>query len=228
VNLRWSAVTPAQRRLFQAAAPCVPRWGGYLAGGTAVALRFGHRRSVDLDYFTRKKVDAGRLARDVRSIAKAAGVSYELEDGNKKGSFGARVGRVSLSVLHGYALIDEPEVLDSCPIATPRDLAAMKIFAIGGRSEKKDFVDLHEILLFNPLTVEELMQLFARKFRRHLKPGQLQHFRRSLTDFALADSSLMPTMLKTAGAITPPHDDRSRADHPAARNGGLESAPGSR
>ena len=25
----------------------------YLAGGTGLALRFGHRRSVDLDFFTR-------------------------------------------------------------------------------------------------------------------------------------------------------------------------------
>ena len=89
MSLCWSAVTPQQRRLFEAAAPYVPKWGGYLAGGTAVALRLGHRRSVDLDYFTRNKVDAGSLAADVRSIAKAAGLSYEFEEGNRKGSFGA-------------------------------------------------------------------------------------------------------------------------------------------
>ena len=28
----------------------------YLAGGTALALQVGHRRSVDLDFFTKKKV----------------------------------------------------------------------------------------------------------------------------------------------------------------------------
>lgn len=111
----------------------------------------GHRRSVDLDFFTQRKVDAETLATDIRRIAKAAGLGYELEEGNSKGSFGARVGRVSVSVLHGYSQVDDPEVFDSCPIATIGDLATMKVFAIGGRSEKKDFVDLHEIVMGGPV-----------------------------------------------------------------------------
>lgn len=79
------------------------------------------------------------------------------------------------------------------------DLATMKVFAIGGRSEKKDFVDLHEIVLRGQFTVDELMALFEKKFRRHLTPQRLRHFRRSLTDFSLAEATMMPTMLRTAG-----------------------------
>ena len=203
MSLHWSTVTAQQRRLLAAASPYVPKWGGYLAGGTAVALRLGHRRSVDLDYFTRQRIDAASLAADVRSIAKAARLDYELEEGNKKGSFGVRIGRVSLSILHGYSRVDEPEMFDSCPIATLCDLATMKVFAIGGRSEKKDFVDLHEILLAGSFTVDEVIQLFERKFRRHLTGRRLQHFRRSLTDFSLADATVMPAMLKTAGRSWP-------------------------
>lgn len=199
MSLHWSTVTPQQRRLVEGASPYVTRWGGYLAGGTAVALRMGHRRSVDLDYFTRTKIDAKSLADDVRSIAKAARLEYVLERENKKGSFGARIGRVSLSVLRGYSLVDEPEVLESGPIATIGDLATMKVFAIGGRSEKKDFVDLHELVLAAPFSVDELMGLFEKKFRRHLNPDRLRHFRRSLTDFSLADATIMPIMLKTTG-----------------------------
>jgi hypothetical protein len=203
VSLHWSTVTREQRRLLEVASPYVGKWGGYLAGGTAVALRLGHRRSVDLDYFTRQKIDAGSLASDIRRIAKTAGLTYELEDGNKKGSFGARVGRVSLSVLHGYSVIDEPEVLDAGAIASLGDLAAMKVFAIGGRSEKKDFVDLHEIVLTGLFPIDELMRLFEKKFRRHLTPQRLSHFRRSLVDFSLADATIMPVMLKTAGRSWP-------------------------
>jgi len=199
VSLHWSTVTRQQRRLVEVASPYVTRWGGYLAGGTAVALRLGHRRSVDLDYFTRKKIDVASLDDDVRSIAKATRLQCVLEPENKKGSFGARIGRVSLSVLHGYSLVDEPEVLHSCPIATIGDLATMKVFAIGGRSEKKDFVDLHELVLAAPFSLEELMRIFEKKFRRHLTPERLRHFRRSLTDFSLAEATIMPTMIKTAG-----------------------------
>ena len=203
MSLHWSTVTPQQRRLAEVASPYVAKWGGYLAGGTAVALRLGHRRSVDLDYFTRRKIDADSLAADVRRIARTARLDCELEDGNRRGSFGARIGRVSVSVLNGYSLIDEPEMLDSCPIATIGDLATMKVFAIGGRSEKKDFVDLHEIVLARLFAVDELMQLFERKFRRHLTPQRLRHFRRSLTDFSLAEATLMPIMLKATGRSWP-------------------------
>jgi hypothetical protein len=101
VTLYWSTVTPQQRRLVEVASPYIAKRGGYLAGGTAVALRLGHRRSVDLDYFTRKSIDVDSLAADVRSIAKTARLGYELEEVNRKGSFGARIGRVSLSVLRG-------------------------------------------------------------------------------------------------------------------------------
>jgi hypothetical protein len=54
-------------------------------------------------------------------------------------------------------------------IPTIGDLATMKVFAIGGRSEKKDFVDLHV----------------------------------SLTDFSLAEPTIMPKMLKTQGRSWP-------------------------
>jgi len=107
VRLRWTTVTSQQRRLIQVASPYVARWGGYLAGGTAVALRLGHRRSVDLDYFTRTRIGADVLAPDLRSIATTARLECQFEDGNRKGSFGVRIGRVSLSVLHGYSLLND-------------------------------------------------------------------------------------------------------------------------
>jgi hypothetical protein len=199
VSLYWSTVTPEQRRLVEVTSPYVRKWSGYLAGGTAIALRLGHRRSVDLDFFTPKKLDADALAVDIRKIARAARLGYELEEGNKQGSFGARVGRVSVSVLQGYSQTDDPDVLDSCPIATIGDLATMKVFAIGGRSEKKDFVDLHEIVMADLFSMGELMRLFERKFRRRLTPERVRHFRRSLTDFTLAEPTIMPRMLKTHG-----------------------------
>ncbi|MGP8247574.1 MAG: nucleotidyl transferase AbiEii/AbiGii toxin family protein [Bryobacteraceae bacterium] len=40
----------------------------YLAGGTALALRFGHRLSVDLDFFTRELFDEDRLLTRVQAM----------------------------------------------------------------------------------------------------------------------------------------------------------------
>jgi len=45
-------VMPApMQRVFATVAPVLGAEGFYLAGGTAVALYYGHRRSVDLDWF---------------------------------------------------------------------------------------------------------------------------------------------------------------------------------
>ena len=46
-----SVLTAAQTRVLRAVGSLARRAGFYLAGGTAVALRFGHRRSEDFDWF---------------------------------------------------------------------------------------------------------------------------------------------------------------------------------
>lgn len=48
----WEVITPVMREMlrFIGQCPFVRRF--YLAGGTGLALRLGHRRSVDLDFAT--------------------------------------------------------------------------------------------------------------------------------------------------------------------------------
>ena len=48
----------------------VPR-GFVLYGGTALALRLGHRQSVDFDFFTSLPVDPGELAASVPFLSGA-------------------------------------------------------------------------------------------------------------------------------------------------------------
>ena len=49
----WEAITPGSRDLMAGLAQIVLVRPFYLAGGTALALRLGHRISVDLDLFAR-------------------------------------------------------------------------------------------------------------------------------------------------------------------------------
>ena len=42
----------------------------YLAGGTALALRLGHRTSVDLDFFTEKQFDEGQIVEELTKAGK--------------------------------------------------------------------------------------------------------------------------------------------------------------
>jgi hypothetical protein len=62
---------PAQARALSRLGPFTLSRGIYLAGGTAIALRLGHRRSVDLDFFSEELIAdplevVGSLARSPR------------------------------------------------------------------------------------------------------------------------------------------------------------------
>ena len=48
----WRAITPAMREVLRFIGQCPFAERFYLAGGTALALRLGHRRSIDLDFFS--------------------------------------------------------------------------------------------------------------------------------------------------------------------------------
>ncbi|MEA3307998.1 MAG: nucleotidyl transferase AbiEii/AbiGii toxin family protein [Chloroflexota bacterium] len=50
--VHWEAVTPKLRELLYSIGQCAFMERFYLAGGTALALRLGHRRSIDLDFFS--------------------------------------------------------------------------------------------------------------------------------------------------------------------------------
>jgi len=102
--------------------------GWTLAGGTGLALQFGHRRSVDLVFFRTETLDSevliGHLSR-LGSIAvqsRAAGTLHVVLNG------------IRLSFLEAQA----PFLFPGTPyrgllIADPRDIAIMKVVAIGGR-----------------------------------------------------------------------------------------------
>ncbi len=62
-------LTARQRRLLARIGPPVTREGFYLAGGTAIAILLGHRRSDDLDWFTGEPLgDALLLAQRLQHV----------------------------------------------------------------------------------------------------------------------------------------------------------------
>jgi hypothetical protein len=62
MNLQSKAVCPELWTLLQRLMATELLKEFYLVGGTALALRYGHRVSVDLDLFTDQNFDAGTLA----------------------------------------------------------------------------------------------------------------------------------------------------------------------
>ncbi len=115
------------------------RGGWYLAGGTALALQTGHRRSVDLDFFTEKSnFSSSVLLGHFKSQPWKTSVSEDRtvygELGGAKISFIAYPFFVPKQKFISYGYI---KVLDKI------DVAAMKIIAISQRGRKRDFFDLY-------------------------------------------------------------------------------------
>ena len=110
----------------------------YLAGGTALYLKYNHRKSYDLDFFTfpNKSPDFTKVA---AHIVKLGGrISNLRED-----TIYSEINGVSVSFFeYNYKLIEEVSLYERIPMASDIDIACMKSIAIIQRGSKKDFFDL--------------------------------------------------------------------------------------
>jgi len=179
----------AQQEVLRTAGPFATGAGFYLAGGTALAIQLGHRRSVDLDWLTPDAIaDPMRFASEVRAaIADFAMTSTDA------GTLHGEVGGVKLSFLeYRYPLLVPPvEWSDfACRLAGLEDLACMKLAATGGRGLKKDFIDIYA-LGRTGFSLDDMLALYRRKYRTE----DVGHILMSLTYFDDAEPEDMPEML---------------------------------
>jgi hypothetical protein len=188
LKLHLEAMGRSQRAVLRRIAPAAAERGFYLAGGTALALQLGHRRSVDLDWFRDEAIaDPLRLAADMR----AAGVSVEVE-GTEAGTLHASLSGVRVSFLeYRYRLLEPVLRAESMALslASPADIAAMKLAAVTQRGSRKDFVDL--FALGRRFRLDEMLAFYRRRFGVR----DVGHVLVALTYFDDADRERMPTML---------------------------------
>lgn len=136
----------------------------YLAGGTALALWYGHRISVDLDFFSESNplqfVERQTLIQGLKKIG------AEIEE-EKDGTVHALCGPTHLSFFkYSYSLFKPTKLWNSIPVADPLDIGLMKIGAIIGRGSKKDFYDLATILE-RDYSLKKLFRYSEKKFQGH-------------------------------------------------------------
>jgi hypothetical protein len=167
------------------------RDGFYLAGGTAVALHLGHRRSVDLDWFT-----ASAVADPLAQAARMRGEGLALQDvETERGTLHAQVDGVRVSLIeYRYPLLRETEPLGDtgARVAALDDLGAMKLAAVAQRGTRRDFVDVHALAKRFPLA--DLLDFYRRKYG----VTDVTHVLYGLSYFDDAESEQMPDMLAPA------------------------------
>ncbi len=158
--VHWETVTTEMRELL--------KWAGqqdfispfYLAGGTALALQMGHRKSVGLDFFSQSdEVHERTRQRIIRAVAERDGQVIENVDGNLV----LLVDEIRIGFFrYGYELLEPFEQLENVNVASMLDIGLMKLDALIGRGSRKDFFDLYVIAEQYPL--EELLQAGAKKY----------------------------------------------------------------
>lgn len=161
----------------------------YLAGGTALALQLGHRKSIDLDLFSEKDFSTGELKTVLSRVGKLKVYSEEERTLN------ANLNGVKISFLgYKYKMLFPLVKYDrNLKLADTRDIACMKIDAISSRGSKKDFIDLY--FLLKKYSLKKILSLFDKKYQE-IEYSQL-HILKSLIYFQDAERDPMPLMLKS-------------------------------
>lgn len=150
-------LTPEQTQLLPLIQKFSPDF--YLAGGTALALQYGHRRSIDFDLFSPSLFDNEKIRRRILSqhqintthIASAGELTL-IVDGIKTTFF-----QYEYPISH--------PVLFEKVISLPDDLTigAMKTFAMGQRNKWKDYADLYFIFQHHSLQeiIDKAEEIFS-------------------------------------------------------------------
>lgn len=118
-----------------------------LYGGTALALRLGHRVSVDFDFFSSQSFDPDRLAGTIPYLKNAERVQVEPDTLTCRVE---REGSVLVSFFGGLGLgqvAAREKVPDrSLHVASLLDIAGTKVAVVQKRAEVKDYLDIDALL----------------------------------------------------------------------------------
>jgi hypothetical protein len=148
-----------------------------LAGGTALALQIGHRKSIDLDLFTREEFDGAALLKNLENDFQEIEVLTLT-----KGTLLTSIQQVKVDFLRfNYPVIRPLRIEKALRLLSPEDIAPMKFDAIAGRGKKKDFYDLY--FLLDKMSLPEMFDLHREKFNL----STIFHIVKSLTYFEDAE-----------------------------------------
>ena len=171
-TLHWETISPAMRQVMRVFSATELGAKFYLAGGTALALQIGHRKSVDLDFFSPNEdipIIRDRLARALEPfnplLADSAwGNLVFLAHNVQVGFYG-----------YGYSMAGDCINAEGTQLASIEDIGLMKMDAILARASRKDFHDLYEICQRIPL--KELLAYAPKKYP-HIRDFESQVARR--------------------------------------------------
>jgi predicted nucleotidyltransferase component of viral defense system len=161
----------------------------YLVGGTALALMYGHRKSVDIDLFSTKPFENAEIIPVLENTFQ----NFSYRNSNNAIGLFCFIGNIKVDFVkhHIHPLIATPSNFDGIRLFHSREIIAMKVMAILKRGVKKDFWDLTELL--NHYSIQNCIDAYTKKY-----PSQqlVISIPNALTYFEDAEESENPISLK--------------------------------
>src|ERR1700761_8011840 len=178
-----------------------------LVGGTALSLLLGHRKSIDLDFFTDQPLEKDIL------IPALEDVFGRIIPTNERSEHIYQC--IIQDVKIDFVSVRDPflnpaQIIDNIPFADTKDLIALKLNAVKGRGVKKDFWDIAKLLKI--YSFEDLFQFYHDRYTYDDTFAVI----RSVIYFTDAENSIAPESLddmtweKVKTIITRAFDDYYR------------------
>ena len=135
--------------------------GFYLVGGTALALKIGHRRSIDLDFFSPEPFDTFSLS---DYLSEKYGFVKSNQASKSKVILQGFIEDVKTDwVVNNYPFAENPETIEGIRLYSLRDIAAMKLIAIADTGSRlKDFVDVAYLSAI--MSLNEMLDAYEKKY----------------------------------------------------------------
>jgi len=141
----------------------------YLSGGTALALQIEHRKSIDLDFFTAKNINAEELIAwlDHRYSEKDFDIVFRKSDQIDLKVLGTKVSFIHYPFDIINELIEGINVnprLKGLKVSPGREIALMKAYVLGRRTSFRDYIDLYYLLKKTYTSIEEIIKGCSKKY----------------------------------------------------------------
>lgn len=155
--LHWNTVSPELKKLLQSTATNKSLNCFRLGGGTALALQLGHRVSIDADYISETQFDKTELSLLLSKEIKDPSDLYIGELGVFLKSNGIKLDFLSWNI----PFIRPSIIQEGLSLLHVEEIAAMKLFAITQRGEKKDYFDI--AVLLQSYSLEQLIAFYSER-----------------------------------------------------------------
>ena len=157
-----------------------------LVGGTNLALKFGHRLSIDLDLFSKESFNVDEIYEAI--LLKYPNTQLASRSNTMLFTY---TNEIKLDFVYlPYLYLAPIETYDNIRMLSLTDIAAMKLNAISRRGVKKDFWDMAELL--EHYSIEQMLAFYKKKYSTH----DIFHLLRALIYFTDAEKQKDPDPIK--------------------------------